>query len=326
MAHIAEPIVQPVEPLGNPAAGRLNRGHPQARETLKHAVIDHGGEGHAGVLNDIHAEEHKAGITVAIPFVANVFCMDHQVQSDGNVALLGRCPDGVKVRMAKTFAIYGQGANKDPVHSGFGQALNLLDRSGRVAQRNMAQGIETIHMPLTGFNRPTVIGAAVGGGELRVFNQVLPQQPQGGVDKLACYPFDIEESETLLHVLKRVTERLGRIEGLEPLARFFLAIAYGNTQEFFDAEISRMIDPKIFNGNRILVVFGILFKPQAARAILWVDILLPQVKWFHKMAVRINNTRHVVSPLSVSDLSHCRHKLFHLSKEFSRLVRCCQHI
>ena len=55
----------------------------------------------------------------------------------------------------------------------------------------------------------------MGRGEFRVFNQVLPQQPQGGVDKLAFYAFDIEEVDALLHVLKRMTERLGPIKGLE---------------------------------------------------------------------------------------------------------------
>ena len=167
----------------------------------------------------------------------------------------------------------------------------------------------------------------MGRGEFRVFNQVLPQQPQGGVDKLAFYTFDIEEVDALLHVLKRMTERLGPIKGLESLARFFLAIAHGNAHEFLDAEIPGVINPHIFNRHRIPFAFWVLFKPQTARAVPGIDMLLPQIERFHKVTVRINNTRHGVSPfLSVSNCSHGRRKLFHLCKELIRPIRCGQHV
>ena len=141
------------------------------------------------------------------------------MQPDGHVEVLGRCPDGIKVRMAKTFTMNREGANKDTMHSGFGQSLDLLNRRSRVTQRNMAQWIEDDpDAPWTRFDRPTVIRPTMGGGEFRIFNQVFPEQSKGGIDKLAFYPFDIKEVNALIHILKRMAKRVSRIKGFEPLA------------------------------------------------------------------------------------------------------------
>ena len=87
-----------------------------------------------------------------------------------------------------------------------------------------------------------------------------------------------------------------------------------------------MVDLKIFSHNRVAVILEILFKTQAARTILWVDILLPEIKRFHKMTVSIDDSCHGISSLDVIHFSHCRDKLLYLRKEFVGPVRSRQHI
>src|SRR5262245_3798486 len=79
--HVAVAVIQPVEPLNYPAAGRLDRRYPQPRKTLEYAVVHHGGKCHAGILDAVHAEKHKARTAVHIPVVPQIIAMHDEMNT-----------------------------------------------------------------------------------------------------------------------------------------------------------------------------------------------------------------------------------------------------
>src|SRR4029453_3975447 len=89
-------------------------------------------------------------------------------------------------------------------------------------------------------------------------------------------------------------KRLGGVKRFESLTCFFLPVAHGNSQQFFNPEGARVGDTMIFDQEYIPPGVSRTLKSYAAATISRLNVAGPQIQRLHEMAISINNAAHGV--------------------------------
>ena len=111
--------------------------------------------------------------------------------------------------------------------------------------------------------------------------------------------FLVQEGDAGLHVFQAVAGDCGQIERAESGAGLFLAIADQHAQKVLDIEAGPRA---LLNQDGVAVAVRAWHKAQTARAVLGVDIPLPDIERLHEVTVGVNNPCHTAYPwLGVRD-------------------------
>src|SRR5262245_100501 len=116
MSHIAETIIEAIDPFHHPATRRLDSRHAEARKPLEHAIVHHRGQRHTRILNDIHTDKHESRVRLLVPLIAEIKGMDDKMNSHGQVEILCGCPYRIEIGVAKAFPIDWHCAHEYRLH------------------------------------------------------------------------------------------------------------------------------------------------------------------------------------------------------------------
>src|SRR6266851_5309756 len=214
------------------------------------------------------------------------------MDSDRQVMVLRRGPHRVEFRMAEAAAAYRHRGDERRAASEPGDALEFLDREGRVAQRNMRRREKPILMARASLEGPCVVRPAKRVGQKYVVDFALPYDPQARVDNLRVDLFGVEKLHPRVHVLPLIVERDIAIEIVDREPGFLLAVARKDSEYFVDvAQLERLV----VGDHHALAGGGVVRELERAVAKRRVDIALEQIQRFHEMAVAVDDLHRTTS-------------------------------
>src|SRR5262249_9182245 len=117
---------------------------------------------------------HEAGIAGAVPLATGVVGMPDQVDTDGELKLLGRGPDRIEVGMAEAASADRRRADEYRAAAQARDPRHFTRGAGRVAHRNVPGRKQAVTMAGHQLEGPRVVRAAERIGEPRVLDRAFP--------------------------------------------------------------------------------------------------------------------------------------------------------
>ena len=228
-------------------------------------------------------------VIVCVEFVTDELGGMADVNRDRHLERLGLGPEGVVVGIPVADAVGRVRKEVDALHPEPRRPPDLRHALLDVDERYLGNGDQPIRVPPAKVGEPVVVDPAVGGGEFRVAALRLPAYPHGGIEHADVDAALVHPLDALVGILGGGEARVLVLDasGLEP-DRF--PLLEGGADPGVPAEASAVHDFRLAPVDfHVFEPFLVLADAQCAVAVPGLDVLFPEVRRLHDVAVGIDD-------------------------------------